>query len=146
MQTKFVVDAVPLEPDTDSDGAVDGAEITAGSDPLIVDTDGDGCADGEDLALGLNPLILDFWDMPLPAGPPATGAKDKVVDISDIVGMLSKAFTTVGGPPNGNGQVYNSEFDIAGGTSPPPPGDGVIDTSDIVLVIGQVFVNCAAPP
>lgn len=42
--------------DSDSDGVVDTAEITNGTDPLLADTDGDGYTDGEESSLVTDPL------------------------------------------------------------------------------------------
>ena len=39
----------PLDPDTDNDGLLDGAEIASGSDPLVADTDGDTLSDGAEI-------------------------------------------------------------------------------------------------
>jgi len=37
-----------LDPDSDNDGLLDGAELQLGTDPLNPDTDGDGILDGVD--------------------------------------------------------------------------------------------------
>ncbi len=39
----------PLDPDTDDDGLLDGAEILVGSEPLLEDTDGDTLTDGDEV-------------------------------------------------------------------------------------------------
>jgi len=53
--------ADPLDPDTDDDGLLDGAEVhTHGTDPAVVDTDGDGLGDGAEVNThGTNPLEVD---------------------------------------------------------------------------------------
>ncbi len=46
----------PLNPDTDGDGLLDGAEVNIhGTDPLLADTDGDGVPDAAELAEGSDP-------------------------------------------------------------------------------------------
>lgn len=45
-----------LDPDTDDDGIMDGAELLRGTDPLDADTDGDGVDDGAELFFGTDPL------------------------------------------------------------------------------------------
>ncbi|MEZ4279816.1 MAG: hypothetical protein R3F21_09415 [Myxococcota bacterium] len=47
----------PLDPDSDDDGLLDGAEFSAyGTNPLLFDTDGDGFGDGAEIAAGSDPL------------------------------------------------------------------------------------------
>ena len=55
----FARNTDPNDPDSDGDGAPDGAEIT--SNPLLPDTDGDGLSDGFELAQvpPLNPASAD---------------------------------------------------------------------------------------
>ena len=48
----------PLDNDTDSDGLLDGDEVSVhGTDPTSVDTDGDGTNDGAEVAGGSDPLV-----------------------------------------------------------------------------------------
>ena len=49
----------PANPDTDSDGVLDGAEIELGTNPQLADTDDDGLSDGREVELGTNPLARD---------------------------------------------------------------------------------------
>lgn len=50
----------PCNPDSDSDGLDDGAEVAIGTDPLHPDTDGDGLPDGTEVStLGTDPLNPD---------------------------------------------------------------------------------------
>jgi hypothetical protein len=49
----------PLNPDTDSDGAMDGVEVIYGSHPRLRDTDGDGIIDGTEIDMGLDPTNRD---------------------------------------------------------------------------------------
>jgi hypothetical protein len=50
----------PYLADTDTDGATDGQEFTAGTNPLVADTDGDGLSDGDEINTDLtNPLLKD---------------------------------------------------------------------------------------
>ncbi len=46
----------PCNNDTDGDGAIDGLEVSLGTDPLAVDTDGDGASDGAEISIGTDPL------------------------------------------------------------------------------------------
>lgn len=56
--TEFQLTTDLFEPDTDGDGATDGAEFnTLGTDPLDNDTDDDGLDDGWEADNGLNPLL-----------------------------------------------------------------------------------------
>jgi hypothetical protein len=138
--------------DPDNDGARDGHEAWAGSDPMVADTDGDGCLDGREL--GPQPTTggqrsptneFDFFDVPLPAGPPGTGARDRTVSTGDIVGVVSK-FGTVDGGPAVNGQVYNADFDRTPAGGDPwdtGPGDGRVTIQDIGLIVNQFGHSCA---
>jgi hypothetical protein len=49
----------PLNPDTDSDGAMDGVEVIYGSHPRLIDTDQDGINDGPEIDMGLDPTNRD---------------------------------------------------------------------------------------
>ncbi|WP_255194914.1 helix-turn-helix transcriptional regulator [Halorarius litoreus] len=49
----------PTEADTDGDGLRDGREINIDTDPRSPDTDGDGLDDGREVALGTNPKKVD---------------------------------------------------------------------------------------
>lgn len=50
----------PSLADTDSDGAIDGDEVDAGTNPLLSDSDSDGLSDGAELNLyNTNPLVAD---------------------------------------------------------------------------------------
>jgi len=82
--------------------------------------------------------------MPLPAGSPGTGARNKIVTSADIEAVISKYGTYPGGPAN-NGQFYNADFDRTY-VGPDPwdlgPGDGRINISDIIMVINQYGHSC----
>lgn len=52
----------PLDPDTDDDGLLDGAEVSGGTDPKDADTDDDGLTDGEEVSLGTDPNDPDSDD------------------------------------------------------------------------------------
>jgi uncharacterized repeat protein (TIGR02543 family) len=51
----------PLVADSDSDGLLDGAEITAGLLPNVADMDSDGWKDGAELEFGGNPQSIKLW-------------------------------------------------------------------------------------
>jgi hypothetical protein len=133
--------------DTDGDTRNDGLD----PEPSVPDYDSDGCSDGREAGTdqstgGLrnaeNPY--DFFDAPLPAGPPGTGARDQRVTIGDIVGVVSKFGSFQGGGPLGNGQVYNPDFDRQS-RGPAPnlgPGNGSITIDDIVSSVGQFGASC----
>jgi len=133
--------------DTDGDGAADGAD----PDGSAIDYDGDSCTDGQEagpsaLAGGRrnaqNPF--DLFDVPLPAGPPGTGARDERVTIGDIVAVVTKFGTYSGGPPVDNGQVYNSDFDRSA-RGPAPnlgPAHGTDTIEDIVNAVSQFGNTC----
>lgn len=52
----------PLDPDTDDDGLLDGAEVSGGTDPKDADSDDDGLTDGEEVSLGTDPNDPDSDD------------------------------------------------------------------------------------
>ena len=50
----------PIDADSDDDGLLDGAEMTAGSNPFVADTDGDGLTDTQEVNLThTNPKLAD---------------------------------------------------------------------------------------
>jgi hypothetical protein len=138
--------------DPDNDGARNGHEAWAGSNPAVADTDGDGCLDGRELGPQPNwggqrsPLsAFDFFDVPLPAGPPGTGTRDRIISIGDISGVVSKFGTVNGNPPVG-GQAYNADFDRTPAGGDPwdtGPGDGRVTIQDISLIVSQFGHSCA---
>ncbi len=76
------------------------------------DADGDGCGDSRELQLALDPHVwYDFYDVPVPANvdPTPNGAKDKLVEMRDVLAVLFYSGTSSGGPPNGNGVDYDSD-------------------------------------
>lgn len=126
----------------------------------IADLDGDGCTNTQEL--GPNEALggrrdpnnaYDFFDVPLPAGNPGTGTKNKVIDVSDILGVILKYGTHNNGTPtnfsddipNSSGQKYNPDFDRSF-LGPDPwdlgAGDGVINAFDINLIAQQFGHTC----
>ncbi len=180
----FSLDVSGCPRDSDADGLFDGAEmLDHGTNPLVADTDADGCADGEEVspssppkpgkdAPGYDPLAwYDFYDVPVPAvaDPGANGPRNKVVDISDVLGVLFYTFADDDGPPNANGVDYDTVkgscgvggvpdqeeglcYDRSGSPDPNPPWDagepnGVIDIGDVLAVLAQANqVDCSGPP
>jgi hypothetical protein len=139
-----------LEPgnaDTDGDTRADGLD----PEPSVPDYDSDGCSDGREA--GPNTSIgggrnaqntYDFFDVPLPAGGPGTGARDQRVTISDVVAVVSKFGSFMGSGPLANGQVYNPDFDRQS-RGPAPnlgPGNGAITIDDIVSSVAQFGATC----
>jgi hypothetical protein len=128
------------------------------------DTDGDGCTDqrelqaaaGSEFTGGLRDpaSAYDFFDVPLPPGPPGTGARDRVANILDIIGVLAKFGTHDNGTPNdfsddpanSGGQRYNPDFDRTF-VGPAPwntgPGDGANNIFDVILALAQFGHGCA---
>jgi hypothetical protein len=81
----------PLDPDSDDDGLLDGAEVnTHGTDPLDADSDGDGLPDAYEVANGFDPL----------------DASDAAAD-TDSDGLSNLAEQAAGTDPN----VADSDFD-----------------------------------
>jgi hypothetical protein len=141
--------------DPDADGIASADEAAGGTQPCVADTDGDGCSDGDEAgsepAFGgardpLNPY--DFFDVPLPVGPPGTGTRDSIVAVRDIMGVLAKFGTREGAPPSGSGQVYNIDYDRTRAGSEAwmsGPPDGVVSVVDIYLAINQFGHTCYKP-
>jgi subtilisin family serine protease len=132
----------------------------------IPDTDGDGCSDVQELAMSFNPNAwYDFYDVPVPARPDPTpnGAKDRLVDIRDVLAVLFYAFSeptgACGDNPNASGADYDCDKDsdgIADGVdydrtpsvepNPPwdaGPPDGVVDIRDVLAVLIQFGLDCS---
>jgi hypothetical protein len=129
------------------------------------DSDGDGCTDlkeeGDSLLTGgqRNPYDpYDFYDVPVPANadPTANGPRNKVVDISDVLGVLFYAFAEDNGAPNSNGVDYDSIkhsctingvpnleeglcYDRSPASPVSGPPNGVVDISDVLSALEQAF-------
>ena len=100
------------DPDDGNDNLLDGVETNTGvfvdandtgTDPLKMDTDADACKDGKEAGGNHNlggqrdPKDgFDFADVPNPALllVDATGAQNKIVDLSDVLADLQYAGTT----------------------------------------------------
>ena len=126
------------------------------------DADGDGCPDSREPQLGLNPHIwYDFYDVPVPVhvDPAPNGAKDKVVDMGDVLAVLFYSGTSNEGPANGNGVDYDSDkngdtvddgvdYDRSASPQPNPPWDagppdGSVATGDVLGALAQVGLDCS---
>jgi hypothetical protein len=139
------------------------------------DTDGDGCTDlqetGDNVVAGgrRNPNDpYDFFDVPAPAyaDPTPNGAKNRAINVQDVIAVLKYVGTYDNGPINGNGVDYDSvkDGDWNGDTvvteagdqvglrydrAPVPPSyylsgapNGAINVQDLTLVLGQVGHSC----
>jgi hypothetical protein len=157
--------------------ADDQETLVIGTDWQDADTDGDGCRDGREYLFmpGFDPRApywYDVYDVPVPANPDPSpnGPKNRTVNIGDVLAVLLYAFAKDGGPPNGNGVDYDSvkgSCDVGGDTVPdeegmcydrtpsaipnPPweagPPNGVINMSDVLTALAQVFVvDCSGSP
>ena len=76
----------PLNPDTDDDGLLDGAEVhDHGTDPLRPDTDEDGMLDGVEVEVGADPLDPDTDDDGILDGPDGLGDDDEdgIINVLD---------------------------------------------------------------
>jgi hypothetical protein len=89
----------------------------------------------------------------MPPGDPETGAKDGVINILDVMGVLAKFGTHDNGtpgdfsddPPNSGGQHYHPEYDrtyLGPNAWNTGAGDGAINILDVVLVLGQFGHSC----
>lgn len=133
-----------------------------------LDSDGDVCLDNKEL--GPDPRFggdrdplkaWDFFDVPVPvltAGNP-TSARNKVVNISDVIAIVYYVGTFAGGPPNLNGVSYNSdlngngvgdgqEYDRTSSTTPGKPWrsgppSGAVNISDAIVALNHVGANCS---
>jgi len=158
--------------------------------PVVVglDTDGDGCPANYE-AYGApesrpgftcptsqpcysDSAWYDFYDVPVPANqdPTPNGARNKAINVQDVVGILNYVGTYEDGPPNGRGVDYDStkDGDWNGDTSidgldkvgrrydrqpsalPNPPWeagqpDGAVNLQDLVLIFKQVGLDCRPP-
>ncbi|MEE9332558.1 MAG: hypothetical protein V3U65_00515 [Granulosicoccaceae bacterium] len=91
----------PLDPDTDDDGLLDGAEIVVGSDPLLADTDGDTLTDGDEVNQHkTDPLSMDSDNDQLPdAAEIQQHQTDPLLDDTDSDGLLDGAELEAGTDP-----------------------------------------------
>jgi len=132
----------PRNPDTDGDGLTDSAEVnTYHTDPLKPDTDGDGWTDAQEINVYLtDPLnpdtdgdgILDAVD-PLPLNFNFSDGDlngDGVVDVSDYLLMRRDVL--------GEKQATIQEL-THGDLYPPGAPDGIIDISDMMLLLKRVY-------
>ena len=125
---ELAVGTDPLNPDTDDDALLDGAEVSNGSDPLNPDTDGDGLLDGaEVLTYGCDPTSLDTDEDGLLDGQNiAVGSADPRYALWAAANI---AYTEANG-------LRTFKGELALGTDPAEPDtdeDGLLDGFDIVL-------------
>lgn len=81
----------PALADTDSDGALDGDEVDAGSNPLDSDTDDDGLSDGDELNVyNTNPLLVDTDGDTLSDAAEITAGTDPLKSDSDDDGLTDQ--------------------------------------------------------
>jgi parallel beta-helix repeat protein len=154
--------------DYDGDRLSDDQErLVVGTDWQNPDTDGDGCDDGREYVSmpGFSPLAwYDVYDVPVPANADMTpnGPKNRAVDISDVLAVLTYTGATDNGPPNGNGVDYDSDkngdtvedgrdYDRSPSPAANPPWEagspnGAIDMSDVLTVLAQSGLDCSGPP
>jgi hypothetical protein len=111
----------------------------------------------------------DVYDVPTPAytDPTPNGARNRAVNVQDVVGVLKYVGTFNNGPANGKGVDYDSvkdgdwngdtlmnDYDKVGlrydrSPGPPPtpprdagPPDGAINVQDVVAALGQTGLDC----
>jgi Concanavalin A-like lectin/glucanases superfamily/Bacterial TSP3 repeat len=98
----------PMEPDTDSDGLSDGAEVhTHGTNPAVADTDGDGLDDGAEINThGTDPLAKDT---------DGDGLSD-----GDEVNVYQTSPTSTDSDSDG----FSDGLEVLAGSDPNDPGDG----------------------
>jgi hypothetical protein len=130
--------------------------------PILVDSDGDGCADLTETERGFDYLTsFDFFDVPVPSrlDPAPNGARDRVVNVSDVLGVLFYVGTAENDVPNSNGVDYDSDkngdttkdgrdYDRSPGPLPSPPWDagppdGAVNMVDVLAVLAEVGMDCS---
>jgi len=125
----------PWNPDTDSDGLIDGREVDLGTDPLDHDTDNDDLLDGIEVLYGTLPYAIDSDN---------DGVKDgKEVDWnvdSDGDGAINALDTDSDndGVPDGSEEyvkdgVFDPSTDWSNMTNPDTDGDGLTDLEEYQL-------------
>jgi hypothetical protein len=138
----------------------------------VNDKDDDGCTALQEAALGANfsnDNWYDVFDVPVPAYADETpnGARNRKVDMGDVLAVLFYAFAENNKGPNGNGVDYDSlkgpilpphnaylevgmMFDRSAGDAPLPgkvdpagAPNGKVDMGDVLGALAQAFVvNC----
>ena len=108
--------------------------------------------------------------MPANQDPTPNGARNKAINVQDVVGILNYVGTYEDGPPNGRGVDYDSakdgdwnadtsidgldkvgrRYDRQPSTFPNPPWeaggpDGAVNLQDLVLIFKQVGLDCRPP-
>ncbi len=140
------------------------------------DPDDDGCTSAQEANLGsvFDPADgwYDVYDVPVPAraDPQPNGARNRLVDIGDVLAVIFYAFADEGGPPNANNVSYDSTkglvsphdeilkmglmYDRSAGADPDPvtgidpagPPDGAIDVGDVLAAVAQFGLDCSGGP
>ncbi len=169
----------PVETATDTPTATESAQPTATAtdsptptptiDPAL-DTDGDGCPDARELGADWHtggerdPADpWDFFDVPLPPLLPGhtTGARDRVINLGDVIGVLNYVGTSAANPstPNFAGAMYGSDINAngvpdgqeydrgAGSDASKPwrsgPPRGFVAIGSAIVALGQVGTDCS---
>jgi hypothetical protein len=141
--------------DTDGDGCTDDEELAMAFDPNA---------------------WYDFYDVPVPANadPVPNGPRNQAINLADALAVLFYVPTGLGLGPSANGADYDSDkgidtdgdtvvdippdgvpdgrdYDRSPGPNPSPPWDagppdGFINIVDVLALLAQVPLSCAAPP
>lgn len=165
----------PTQDDSDGDALGNACEgLLYETDASNGDTDGDGCPDGRESRYltysaqsggERDPLSpWDFYDVPLPALTTArpAGARNHVVTLADVLGVLAYVGTSEGGGAtpdglrydsdlNGNGVQDGREYDRSPSYNLLKPWrsegpDGAVTLQDVTVALKQVGDSCLAPP
>ncbi|ALM48519.1 hypothetical protein AMR72_06155 [Flavobacterium psychrophilum] len=131
----------PTVADTDGDGILDGAEVTAGSDPLspcspnllspLCDQDGDGLTNAQEAILGTNPTVADTDGDGIPDGAEVTAGSNPLSACSpnanfptcdqDNDGLSNADEAALGTNPNAadtDGDGINDGAEVTAGSDP----------------------------
>jgi len=157
-QESQVIGTDPRNPDTDGDGCRDGREylLMPGFNPRAS-------------------YWYDFYDVPVPVRPDIqpNGPRNQAINFQDVLAVLAYVGTYDGdaGAPNLQGVSYDSlkdgdwngdtvvdagdkvgrRFDRSPSPPPNPPNDagppsGAVNFQDMLVVLGQVGLDCSGPP
>ncbi len=138
--------------------------LTSGGDACDTNDDNNGCSDAVELGPShvtggqrdpMNPW--DFADMWVPALP-AAGSRNGAVNIGDAVAVTSWIGAFTGGPPNANGNQYDTdlngnfvkdgvEYDRSPSTTPGQPWrlnapNGAVSIADALGVVNSIGDHC----
>jgi len=161
-------DANDTQTNTDNPNPAFGTPYSdAFGDACDDDDDGDSCTDereaGANPLLGgdRNPLVVwDFFDVPVPAltNLNQTGTRSKLINLSDVLAVVTYVGTSLGGPTNTNGADYDSdhnangvidgrEYDRTPSSDPAKPWrsgppSNLITLADALVALAQVGATC----